>query len=147
MIDAAQRDLDDSDASLLDTAVRLARQAIPDCVAYCVVDMPTTTMISIATAQGHPASLDQLPDATTYLFRGEDLRTVESVLQGSRRDRSDNRRDFGEIVVLSEDFLHLFMRAPTRPDTAVVAVCRSSVNLGLALAKARSSLHGVEDAI
>jgi hypothetical protein len=51
---------------------------------------------------------------------------------------------FQEIMVFSDNLLHIFMRSKQYPDHAVCFVCRKSVNVGMALTKARMNLAPIE---
>ncbi|MCA9609856.1 MAG: hypothetical protein KC619_29865, partial [Myxococcales bacterium] len=59
----------------------------------------------------------------------------------------DGRHYFNEILVFSENLLHIFLRSKKYGDQAAVIVCRGSVNVGMALMKARMSLSEIESAL
>ena len=59
----------------------------------------------------------------------------------------DARHYFREIVVLSENLVHVFMRSKKNQDHVAGFVCRKSVNLGMALTKARSAMDAVEASV
>ena len=54
---------------------------------------------------------------------------------------------FQEIIVNSDNLIHLFLRGKKYPDYVVVLVCRKSANLGMALTKARLGLPDLESAV
>ena len=53
---------------------------------------------------------------------------------------------FQEVIVNSENLLHVFLRGKTNPEYVAVFVCRKSANLGMALTKARLALPALEAA-
>ena len=53
------------------------------------------------------------------------------------RGVSDNRRYFNEILVNSENLVHLFMRSKSNADIVAVVICTRGVNVGMLFAQAR----------
>jgi hypothetical protein len=51
---------------------------------------------------------------------------------------------FQEIIVISDNLLHVFLRGKTNQDQVLVTVNRVSANLGMVLTKTRRCLPGVE---
>ena len=53
---------------------------------------------------------------------------------------------FQEIIVNSENLIHVFLRGKTNPEYVAVFVCRKTANLGMALTKARLAMPALEAA-
>src|SRR5690606_40274339 len=73
----------------------------------------------------------------TTLFRSEKM------FKKNRGLDDDGYHYFQEILVFSDNLLHIFQRCKNHPDHAVVWVCNKAANVGMALTKARMSLAGV----
>lgn len=132
----------------LDQAIQQAINNIPECVAGGYVDMSTGMLLSVKTIDSHPSEvLDLVAAATADLFQGPTVVTIEKLFRKSRGQTESNAHYFNEIMVFSDNLLHVFMRGKTYPDHAVVFVCRKSANIGMALTKARLSLANVEAAL
>ena len=54
---------------------------------------------------------------------------------------------FQEIIVNSENLIHVFMRGKRYPSYVMVFVCRRTANLGMALTKARLAMPEIEAAV
>lgn len=51
---------------------------------------------------------------------------------------------FQEIIVNSENLIHIFMRGKRYPKYVMVFVCRRSANLGMALTRSRLAMPLIE---
>lgn len=132
----------------LDNAIQQAINSIPECVAGGYVDMSTGMLLGVKTIDSHPAEvLDLVAAATADLFQGPTVVAIEKLFRKSRGQAETGSHYFQEIMVFSENLLHVFMRSKKYPDHAVCFVCRKSVNVGMALTKARMSLSPVEGAL
>lgn len=132
----------------LDTALTKAQQAIPECVAAGYVDMSTGMLLGVKTVDSHPQEvLDLVAAATADLFQGQNVTSIERLFRKSRGQPEDGSHYFKEIIVFSENLLHVFLRAKQKKDQAVVFVTRASANIGMVLAKARQSLSEVESEV
>lgn len=117
--------------------VRALRADVPECVAAGVVDMSTGMLLAVDTMDSHPTEvLDLLAAATFDLFQGRNVVTIENIFK-ERRGIMSNARYFQEILVNSENLVHLFMRNPGNEDLVAVAVTRHTVNIGMLFASAR----------
>ncbi len=135
-------------ASKLEAALGRAQSDVPECVASGCVDMSTGLLIGLKTTDSHPSDvLDLVAAATAELFQGASVSTIEQMFRQSRRVPEDGLHYFQEILVLSTNLLHVFLRFPRRQDHAVVFVCRRSANLGMVTAKARMALPSIEAAL
>ena len=132
----------------LDNALNAASQSIPECVAAGYVDMSTGMLLSVKTVDSHPSEvLDLVSAATADLFQGTNVVAIERMFKKTRGLTDDGHHYFQEIIVFSDNLLHVFMRGKTYTDHAVVFVCRKNANIGMVLAKSRISLPKIEAAL
>ena|SRR5690554_4177415 len=132
----------------LDAALSKAQAALPECVAVGCVDMSTGMLLGVKTVDSHPQEvLDLVAAATADLFQGPSVHAIEKLFRKSRGQAEDGRHYFNEILVFSENLLHLFFRSPLYPDQAIIFVCRANVNVGMALAKGRMALNEISSAL
>ncbi len=132
----------------LNDAINRSVQQIPECVAGGYVDMSTGMLIGVKTVESHPQEvLDMVSAATADLFQGKNVTTIEQMFKKHRGLEQDDHHYFQEIIVFSDNLLHIFQRCKNHPDHAVVWVCDKSANIGMALTKARMELSKVEDAL
>lgn len=132
----------------LDSALQSAISSIPECVAGGYVDMSTGMLIGVKTVESHPQEvLDFVAAATADLFQGSNVVTIEKMFKKNRGLDDDGYHYFQEILVFSDNLLHIFQRCKGNPDHAVVWVCNKAANIGMALTKARMSLDKVESAL
>jgi hypothetical protein len=71
---------------------------------------------------------------------------IERLFRRSRGQGEDGNHYFKEIIVFSDNLIHVFLRSKKKRDQAVVFVCRGSANIGMVIAKSRGSLGDVENA-
>ena len=132
----------------LDTALQETVQSVPEAVAAGYVDMSTGMLLGVKTVDSHPQEiLDMISAATADLFQGQNVVTIEKMFRKSRGLADDEGHYFKEIMVFSDNLLHVFMRCKTYTDHCFVVVTRKSVNIGMALAKSRMALGKVEAAL
>ncbi len=132
----------------LDQAVKKSVANIPECVAIGYVDMNTGMLMSVQTVDSHPQEvLDLVAAATADLFQGQSVTTIERLFRKSRGQQENGVHYFREIVVFSENLLHLFIRSKKYPNQAAVFVCRATVNIGMALTKSRLVAGELEAAV
>lgn len=132
----------------LDTALAKAQGGIPECVAAGYVDMSTGMLLGVRTVDSHPQEvLDLVAAATADIFQGQSVTAIEKLFRKSRGQDEDGRHYFREIMVFSENLLHVFLRSRKYPDQAAVFVCRGGVNVGMALTKSRMALSDIESAV
>ncbi len=136
-------------ASNLDTALQQAVSNIPECVAAGYVDLSTGMMLGIRTIDSHPQQvLELLAAATADLFQGSNVSMIENLFKKARGiDPGNNHHYFQEIIVNSDNLLHIFLRSKSNEEYVVCFVCRKSANLGMALTKARGAMPAVEAAV
>lgn len=132
----------------LDAAISNVQQTVPECVAVGFVDMKTGMLLSVKTVDSHPQEvLDLVAAATGDLFQGANVSAIERMFKQVRGVKDDGHHYFQEIIVLSDNLVHVFQRCKAAEDMVLVTVCRISANLGMVLTKARSSLSAVEAAL
>ena len=131
----------------LDNELASVQRTVPECVAAGYVDMKTGMLLGIRTLDSHPQEvIDLVAAATGDIFQGPNVSAIESMFKRSRGVEDDGHHYFQEIIVLSDNLLHVFQRAKRNEDMVLVTVCRVSANLGMVLAKSRAALAAVEAA-
>lgn len=131
----------------LDAALSSMQKSVPECVAAGFVDMKTGMLLGVKTVDSHPQEvLDLVAAATGDIFQGSNVAAIESMFKKTRGVKDDGHHYFQEIIVLSDNLIHVFQRCKRNEDMVLVTVCRVSANLGMVLAKARAALPGVEAA-
>ena len=129
-----------------DDALQTAANSIPECVAAGYVDVASGMLLSITTVASHPRQvIDMLAAATGDLFNGESVTMIERMFKKAR-GLQDDYHYFQEVIVNSENLLHVFLRGKTNPEYVAVFVCRKTANLGMALTKERLALPALEAA-
>lgn len=132
----------------LDKAIANVQTSVPECVAVGVVEMKTGMLLGVKTVDSHPQEvLDLVAAATGDLFQGDNVVQIEKMFKKSRGLREDDHHYFKEIVIFSDNLLHIFQRCSKNVDIVLVTVCRKNVNLGMALVKTRSRLEEVDAAV
>lgn len=131
----------------LDAALNQVQQTVPDCLAVGFVDIKTGMLMGIKTVDSHPQEvIDLVAAATGDLFQGTNVATIETMFKKTRGLPDDGHHYFQEIIVLSDNLIHVFQRCKRSEDLVLVTVCRVSANLGMVLTKARMALPKVEAA-
>jgi hypothetical protein len=134
-------------ASKLEQELQNGIKNIPECVAAGYVDLSTGMLLGVKTVDSHPDEvLELLAAATSDMFQGANVVTIENMFKKAR-GVEDGKHYFHEMIVNSENLIHLFMRGKVNEEHVVVFVCRKSANLGMALTKARSAVPACEAAL
>ncbi len=132
-------------SSNLENTIASAIASIPECLAAGYVDISSGMLLAVRTVDSHPAEvLDLVAAATSDLFAGTNVVAIENMFKHSRGLASDNHHYFQEIIVNSDNLIHVFLRGKRYPDYVMVFVCRRTANLGMALTKSRSAMPGIE---
>ncbi|MBP7605869.1 MAG: hypothetical protein KAY08_00110 [Giesbergeria sp.] len=130
-----------------DIALNTAATTVPECVAAGYVDVASGMLLAIKTVDSHPRQvIDLLAAATADLFNGESVSMIERMFKKARGLQDDGYHYFQEIIVNSENLIHVFLRGKTNPEYVAVFVCRKTANLGMALTKARLAMPKLEAA-
>lgn len=133
----------------LDAALSQAVSSVPECVAGGFLDLNSGMLLSIKTVDSHPHEvIDLLAAATSDLFQGQNVTMIEQIFKKARGVKLDPKHHyFQEIIVNSDNLIHVFLRGKLQPDYILTLVCRNSANLGMVLTKARIALPSVESAL
>ncbi len=132
----------------LDDALAKAIAAVPECLAAGYVDVGSGMLLGVKTVDSHPSEvLDLLAAATHDLFQGPNVSSIEQLFKRARGLVDDGYHYFKEVIVNSENLIHVFIRSKKDPDHVVCFVCRLSANLGMVLTKSRSQLPILENAL
>ena len=131
----------------LDAALNKAASLVPECLAAGYVDTESGMLLAIKTVDSHPREvIDLVAAATADLFNGPNVSMIERMFKKSRGVADDGHHYFQEIIVNSENLIHVFLRGKTNPEYVAVFVCRKTANLGMALTKARLAMPALEAA-
>lgn len=132
----------------LENALQKAIATVPECVATGYVDMQTGMLLGVKTVDSHPQEvLDLVSAATADLFQGTNVVAIEGLFRKARGVKDDGSHYFKEIIVFSDNLIHVFQRCKKNGDHAVVYVCRKSANIGMVIAKTRMALGQVEESV
>jgi hypothetical protein len=131
----------------LNNALQTAISNVPECVAAGYVDLASGMLLGIKSVDSHPAEvMELLAAATSDLYQGTNVRMIESLFKKARGLKEDGHHYFQEIIINSDNLIHIFIRGKKEEQVACF-VCRKSANLGMALTKARSSMPALEASI
>ena len=132
----------------INAALQKATASIPECVAAGYVDLSSGMLLGIKTVDSHPNDvLDLLAAATADLFQGSNVITIEQIFKRARGLETDDYHYFQEVIVNSENLIHVFIRSKSYPDHVACFVCRLTANLGMVLSKSRTAMPMLEAAL
>jgi hypothetical protein len=133
-----------STSQVVSDAVKQFRTQVPECVASGLVDMSTGMLLAVDTLDDHPGEvLDLLAAATFDLFQGRNVTMIEDIFK-ARRGVHNDRHYFQEILVNSDNLVHVFLRSAQHQDIVAVVVCRKAANMGMLFAQARLVMKQLE---
>ena len=125
---------------VINNTLKEFRQNVPDYVASGFVDMSTGMLLAVDTVDNHPREiLDVLAAATADLFQGKNVTQIET-LWNQYRGVSEGGNYFKEILVNSDNLVHLFLRSASNAEVTAVIVCTRQVSIGMLFAQARAVL-------
>ena len=131
----------------LSNALQTAISSIPECLAAGYIDLSSGMLLGIKSVDSQPAEvIDLLAAATADLYQGANVKMIETIFKKARGLKEDGHHYFQEIIVNSENLIHIFIRGKNE-DQVACFVCRKSANLGMALTKGRSSMPALEGAV
>jgi hypothetical protein len=131
----------------LDAALANVQRTVPECLAAGFVDMKTGMLLGVKTVDSHPQEvLDLVAAATGELFQGQNVAAIEQLFKRVRNVKDDGHHFFQEVIILSDNLIHVFQRCKKNEDLVLVTVCRVSANMGMVLTKSRGQLASVESA-
>ncbi|MBM94628.1 MAG: hypothetical protein CMI09_02105 [Oceanospirillaceae bacterium] len=129
----------------LNAALQKATVSIPECVAAGYVDLSSGMLLGIKTVDSHPNDvLDLLAAATADLFQGSNVTTIEQIFKRARGLETNDYHYFQEIIVNSDNLIHVFIRSKSYPEHVACFVCRLTANLGMVLSKSRTAMPMLE---
>jgi hypothetical protein len=135
---------DMSMTEIVTTGVKEFRTTVPECVAAAIVDMTTGMLLAVDTVDNHPGEvLDLLAAATFDLFQGRNVTMIEEIWNERRGTRTAEHY-FQEILVNSQNLVHLFMRSATNDEIVTVVVCRRTVNIGMLFSQSRLVMKRID---
>jgi hypothetical protein len=130
----------------VNNSLKAFRRDVPDCIGVGVVDISTGMLLAVDTADKHPSEiLDMLAAATADLFQGKTVTQIEEAWKHIRGS-ADERHYFQEILVNSDNLVHLFMRSKANPDLVAAVVCSRDVNIGMLFAQGRQVMKSLDAA-
>ena len=128
----------------LNSALQAATAAIPECLAAGYIDLSSGMLLGIKSVDSQPTEVvELLAAATADLFQGTNVKMIESMFKKARGLADDGHHYFQEIIINSENLIHIFLRGKNEEQVACF-VCRKSANLGMVLTKSRSSMPALE---
>jgi hypothetical protein len=131
----------------LNNALQTASASIPECLAAGYIDLASGMLLGIKSVDSQPTEVvELLAAATADLFQGVNVKMIESIFKKARGLSDDGHHYFQEIIINSDNLIHIFLRGKNEEQVACF-VCRKSANLGMALTKARSSMPALEAAL
>ena len=131
----------------LENVLSQVQSTVPECVAAGYVDMSTGMLLGARTVDSHPQeALDLVAAATADLFQGKNVTAIEQVFRKSRGQAEDGTHYFKEVIVMSQNLIHVFLRGKKYTEHAAVIICRANANIGMVISKTRASLAGLEAA-
>jgi hypothetical protein len=132
----------------IERALAKVQNSVPECVAVGFVDMASGMLLGVKTVDSHPQEvLDLVAAATGDIFQGTNVTAIEKLFKKTRGVKDDGHHYFQEIIINSDNLVHIFQRGKRNQDMVLVCVTRVSANLGMVLTKSRLGLSEVEDAI
>ena len=126
-------------------AVQSFRTQVPECFVAALVDMSTGMLLAVDTLDEtqNDEDLDLLAAATFDLFQGRNVGIIRDVF-ADRTGAHSERHYFQEMMVNSDDLVHLFLRSAQHQDLVAVVICRRVTNIGMLFAQARLVLKQMD---
>lgn len=132
----------------LDNVLQKVVTEVPECVASGYVDLSSGMLLGAKTVDSHPTEvLELVAAATSDLFQGSNVATIESLFKKARGVSDDGHHYFQEIIINSDNLIHVFIRGKGNEEQVLTVVCRKTANLGMVLSKSRSIMPEVEKAV
>jgi hypothetical protein len=134
-------------ATSLEQQLQTAITSVPECVAAGYVDLSTGMLLAVRTVDSHPDEvLELLAAATADMFQGPNVVAIENMFKKAR-GVVDSKHYFNEMIVNSDNLLHVFIRGKVNNEHVIAFVCRKSANLGMVLTKSRAAIPALESAV
>lgn len=129
----------------LDNALADILNNVPDCIATGWVDIRSGMLLEVHTADTADDGREIVTDATSNVLRGPLVMTIEAMFQRALGEATGGHY-FREIVVMSNDLIHMFARCKRNTDQVLVVVTRISANLGALITRTRAALSALDNA-
>ncbi len=134
-------------ANNLEQELQSSISVIPECLAAGYVDLSTGMLLGVKTVDSHPSEvLEMLAAATADMFQGSNVVAIENMFKKARGVIDDSHY-FNEMIVNSNNLIHVFIRGKENSEHVVCFVCRKSANLGMVLTKSRGCIPALEMAL
>lgn len=131
----------------IDNALSAAIASVPECLAAGYIDLSNGLLLGMKTVDSQPADvIDLLSAATADLFQGPNVRMIEGIFKQARGLKDDGHHYFQQIIVNSENLIHIFLRGKNEQQVGCF-VCRKSANLGMVLTKAHGAMPALEASV
>lgn len=128
----------------LDKVLRESMATVPGCLAAGCVNMNLGMLLALHTLENHPREIfDLFAGATTELFQGGYTMEIENVWRKLRNQSSGNHY-FKEIIVMSDNNIHVFLRGKTNQELAIVYITPNTENIGMVLSRSRLTVEKIE---
>jgi hypothetical protein len=88
-----------------------------------------------------------LAAATSDMFQGPNVVAIERMFKKARGVKDDGQHYFQEMIVNSDNLIHVFVRARASQEQVACFVCRKSANLGMVLTKVRGVMGEIETSL
>lgn len=132
-------------AQAVDRTLKSLRSDVPDYAASGLVDMSSGMLLGVDTLDAHPREIiDIIAAATADLFRGRMVTQIQDMWRRNRAEADGRGAHLDQMLIYSDNLVHLFIRSTQSPDIVAVVVCRSSVNVGMLLAQARPAMRELD---
>ncbi|MBW8850491.1 MAG: hypothetical protein JF600_06900 [Xanthomonadales bacterium] len=129
----------------LDQGLQKAMTSVPECIAAGFIDLSSGMLLGVKTVDSHPSEvMDLLAAATSDLFQGTNVTMIEQIFKKARGLPANDHHYFQEIIVNSDNLVHVFVRGKVHQNYVACFVCRRSTNLGMALTKVRVAMPELE---
>ena len=132
----------------LDQGLQKAMTSVPECIAAGFIDLSSGMLLGVKTVDSHPSEvMDLLAAATSDLFQGTNVTMIEQIFKKARGLPANDHHYFQEIIVNSDNLVHVFVRGKVHQNYVACFVCRRSTNLGMALTKVRVAMPELESLV
>lgn len=108
-----------------------------------VVDLTTGLLLGVAhkVAYFTQSYMDAVAAASVDMMRGKTVKAVESLLSNNRGTKVEN--SIKEIQIATDNTYHFITTIPSKPNTMVILVTNTKVNLGMGWAGLRNNLDKI----
>jgi hypothetical protein len=132
----------------LDRVLEQSMLSVPDCIAAAYVDMSTGLLLAVTHVGNYDhGHLEFVAAKTADIFQGPSIAGIEETWKKYRKQPMDDHHFFQEIIILSDNQLHMFIRCKRHADHAIVFITRKSANIGMVIAKSRAAIEPLENAL